>query len=88
MPAMKMRSWMTHAGPIGRHDYASYSSRLSGGAEMAPWPLPHITAPMSTCHLCSWAWNPHIGDDDNPMVIKFINRMCPWHGKYIRNARR
>lgn len=85
MPAVKMRSWMTHAGPIARHDFASYTSRLANGAQLVVWPTPHITAAQSTCHLCSWAYNPYIGSEDRPMVVKFINAMCPWHGRYRKN---
>jgi hypothetical protein len=88
MPAVKMRSWMTHAGPITRHDFASYKSRLAGGAEFTPWPTPHIKAAQSTCHLCSWAYNPWLGGGQTPMVVKFINAICPYHGRYRRNARR
>lgn len=49
--------------------------------ELSIKPWTGVTAPVSDCEHCSWAWNGVC------MEIKYFNRVCPEHGRLCGPAR-
>lgn len=49
---------------------------------MRPWSYLEISD-HAECEICSWVWNPYIGTREKPFTLKFINRMCPIHGRKL-----